>query len=56
MHEIDLYKKLKKKININNVSKIEFNNFDGLACNSIHFIDFISTWKKISQLRLILQI
>ena len=46
MHEIDLYKKLKKKININNVSKIEFNNFDGLACNSIHFIDFISTWKK----------
>ncbi len=46
MHEWDLYIKLKKKINIKNVKKIEFNNFDGLACNAIHFIDFVSTWKK----------
>ncbi len=45
MHELDLYKKLKKKINIHRVKKIEFNYFDGLACNAIHFIDFISTWK-----------
>lgn len=46
MHEWDLYIKFKKKINIDNVSKIEFNYFDGLACNAIHFIDFVSTWKK----------
>jgi hypothetical protein len=45
MHEWDLYKKLKKNINIDSISKIEFNFFDGLACNAIHFIDFISSWK-----------
>ena len=47
MHEWDLYKKLKKKIDVININKIEFNNFDGLACNAIHFIDFFSSWKKM---------
>lgn len=52
MHELELYKKLKKKININKVKKIEFNYFDGLACNAIHFIDFVSTWKNKLPIRI----
>ena len=47
MHEWDLYSRIKKKINVKNINKIEFNNFDGLACNAIHFIDFFSSWKKM---------
>ena len=45
MHEWDLYNKIKKQINISDVKQIEFNFFDGLACNAIHFIDFVSSWK-----------
>ena len=47
MHEWDLYKKLTKHVNILEVSQVEFNYFEGLACNAIHFIDFISSWKKM---------
>lgn len=46
MHEWSLYKKLKKKVSVDNIKKIEFNYFEGLACNSIHFLDFVSSWKK----------
>jgi len=45
MHEWDIYNKIKKQININDVSKIEFNNCEGMACNTIHKIDFVSSWK-----------
>ena len=47
MHEWDLYKKLTEHVNILDVSNVQFNNFEGLACNAIHFIDFISSWKKM---------
>jgi hypothetical protein len=46
MGQIDLYKKLKNKINISSVKEVHFNNFRGLACNAIHFVDFVSSWKK----------
>ena len=52
MHEWDLYKKLKKNVNISKVSEIQFNYFEGLACNAIHFIDFISSWKKMIPIKL----
>lgn len=46
MGQIDLYKKLKNKINISSIKEVHFNNFRGLACNAIHFVDFVSSWKK----------
>ena len=45
MHEWDLYNKIKEQIDINDVSKIEFNNCESMACNAIHQIDFTSSWK-----------
>jgi hypothetical protein len=47
MHELELYKKIKKRINVEDLKSIEFNYFEGLACNSIHFIDFVSSWKNL---------
>tara|TARA_B110000503_G_scaffold116096_1_gene174884 strand:+ start:1003 stop:1941 length:939 start_codon:yes stop_codon:yes gene_type:complete len=52
MGQIDLYKKLKKKINISSVKEVYFSNFRGLACNAIHFIDFVSSWKKMLPIKI----
>ena len=35
-----------KKVKIDNISLIEFRGVQGLACNAIHAIDLVSSWKK----------
>ncbi len=45
-HESPLWKKLKEKIKINNVKLIEFRGVEGLACNAIHNLDLLASWKK----------
>ena len=47
MGQTELYKKLKEIINISSVKEVCFSNFRGLACNAIHFIDFLSSWKNM---------
>ena len=36
-----------KKVKIDNISLIEFRGVQGLACNAIHAIDLVSSWKKM---------
>ncbi len=45
-HESTIWKKFKKKVKIDNISLIEFRGVQGLACNAIHAIDLVSSWKK----------
>jgi len=44
MHAWPLYKYLLTKYTSPNNVKANFLNFNGLACNSIHYIDFVSRW------------
>ena len=45
-HESTIWKNL-KKVKIDNISLIEFRGVQGLACNAIHAIDLVSSWKKM---------
>jgi len=46
-HETTFWKRLKKNIKFDNISLIEVKNTIGLACNAIHFIDLVASWKNI---------
>ncbi|OUW95790.1 MAG: hypothetical protein CBD97_02345 [Pelagibacteraceae bacterium TMED237] len=45
-HESTLWQKFKKKVSVKNIFLIEFRGIEGLACNAIHNIDLIASWKK----------
>lgn len=52
MGQTELYKKLKEIINISSVKEVTFSNFRGLACNAIHLIDFLSSWKNMLPIKI----